>query len=67
MADDQSEPASPDGSASTDAGTPEGQPEPKSLADTKADIKQVLGSQQPQGETRLDLSDRPSRPAKGNS
>ncbi len=67
MADDQSAPANPEGNSSTDAGTPEGQPEPQSLADTKADVKQVLGSQQPQGETRLDLSDRPSRPAKGDS
>lgn len=66
MADDQSAPASPEGDASTDA-APEGQPEPQSLADTKADVKQVLGSEQPQGETRIHVSDRPSRPAKSDS
>lgn len=67
MADDQPVPASPEGNSSADA-APEGQPEPQSLADTKADVKQVLGSEQPQGETRLNVSDRPSRqPSKGDS
>jgi len=67
MADDQSAPSSPEGNASADATAPEGQPEPQSLADTKADVKQVLGSEQPQGETRIHLADRPSKPAKSDS
>jgi hypothetical protein len=67
MAGDQSAPASPEGNASTDAPAPESQSEPHSLADTKADVKQVLGSQQPQGKTRLNLSDGPSRSARADN
>lgn len=56
MADDKPIPES-DASGSDPA--PETAPEePQSLSDTEADIKEFLGSEQPQGETRINLDSR---------
>jgi len=54
MADDDPK---PEGDASDESGpASESIPdEPQSLSDTEADIKEFLGSEEPQGETRIHL------------
>lgn len=64
MAEDESAPASPESDGSSGAPAQEGQPtQPQSLSDTRPDVKQVLGSQSPQANERLHLSERPQESA----
>lgn len=53
---DENPPAS-DEQPESETPTGEGPQEAESLADTEADLKDVLGSEQPQGERRLNLTD----------
>lgn len=57
---DEKPPAS-DEQPDSETPTGEGPQEAESLADTEADLKDVLGSEQPHGEGRLNLTDEESK------